>query len=449
MRRYLCLLLCLAMVAALLTGCGSSGSIQEYEEEETAEATEAPEEETAEEPEEAEATEEPEEEPEAADEPAAESDTDAQPADESGTDAEAAETPEPTATPDPGLGFEAYDADTVVATYDGRDVTWQEYYYWLSYFVEYSDYLSAMGAFTYTDSWDGNDISSVHTNAEVVRTSAWGNLSQYEAIQSLAEDMDIALDQADQDQVKALFEQNADSYGDGDGTCTDEEITAYEGYLDEQNVGRKMYDHMSGLAILSEKVFTALYGEDGADYPDEDVAKYAVDTGLLAAKHILLMTVDASTGEDLSEEEAAEKKKDIDELYDQLSKVEDDPEALEKLFDELMNDRSEDTGLAMYPDGYLFTEGEMVPEFEQAVKDLEEYGLSQPVQTDYGWHIILRLPIDPDGAVMDANGQPSTVRTSAASQAYYDLLAQTTEEAEIVWEDGFEELDIGEIFGQR
>lgn len=447
MRKYLALLLCLALTAALLTGCGSS-SIKEYEEEEpAAQATDAPQDgadDDADEPAD-----------DAEDAPDEDADEPAAPADDSGTDAEAAddapatETPEPTATPDPGLGFDAYDADQVVATYDGRDITWQEYYYWLSYYVEYSDYLAAVGAFSYSDSWDGNDISSTHTNAEVVRISAWGNLAQYEAVQTLAEDMDLTLDEDDQAQVRALFEQNADGYGDGDGTCTDEEITAYEGYLGEQNVSRAQFDHMSELALLSEKVFTTLYGEDGADYPDEDVEKYAVDEGLMAAKHILLMTVDASTGEALSEEEAAEKKEDIDELYDQLSQVEDDPEALEELFDELMKERSEDTGLIMYPDGYMFTEGGMVPEFEDTVKSLDEYGLSQPVQSDYGWHIILRLPVDLDGAIMDVNGEASTVRLAAANQAYAALLAQTTEEAEVVWADGFEELDLGEVFGQR
>jgi parvulin-like peptidyl-prolyl isomerase len=46
------------------------------------------------------------------------------------------------------------------------------------------------------------------------------------------------------------------------------------------------------------------------------------------------------------------------------------------------------------PDGYVFTYDEMVEEFEDAAFDLEINGISEPVETTYGYHIILRLDID-------------------------------------------------------
>lgn len=62
------------------------------------------------------------------------------------------------------------------------------------------------------------------------------------------------------------------------------------------------------------------------------------------------------------------------------------------LFDRLMKEKSLDPDLAAYPDGYLFTNGEMVAEFENAVKAL---GINKctpvPVKTTYGYHVILRL----------------------------------------------------------
>lgn len=400
------LLLCLCLTAGLLTGCGSGG-IGQYEEE----GAQTPPEETA--------------------------------------DAEAAtDTPAPTATPDPGLGPEAYDGDTVVAAINGEPVTWQEYYYWLRYYVDYSDYLAGLGAFSYTDSWDGNDISSTLTNAEVVRTSAWENLSQYRAMEALAKELDVTLDDGGQAQIETAFETAADEMGDGDGTCSDDEADAYEDYLGEQFMTREMYDRMIGDSLLMDAAFEALYGEEGKDFPDDEAVSYGEEQELLRAKHILLMTVDKETGAALDEETAAEKKAKADELYEQLAAVKDDPEKLETLFDQLMEEYTEDNS-SDFPDGYLFAADVMVPEFEDTTRGLEEYGLSEPVQSSYGWHIILRLPIDPDGTVLDTGGQQTPLRAAAASDAMMTLITETVQKAEVTWEPGFEELDVGEIFGER
>ena len=59
-------------------------------------------------------------------------------------------------------------------------------------------------------------------------------------------------------------------------------------------------------------------------------------------------------------------------------------------FDKLMNEYSEDPGLVSYPDGYIFTTGEMVQEFEDAAFAIEIGTISDIVKTDYGYHIIKR-----------------------------------------------------------
>ena len=258
----------------------------------------------------------------------------------------------------------------------------------------------------------------------------------------------MTLDQDDLDAIAANFEQSADANGDGDGECTDEEITAFEGYLSDMFMDRALFDRMGAANALYDKSFAALYGEDAADYPDEDVLAYAQEQGMLCCKHILIMSIDQSTGEALSENDLAERKEKVDGLYDQLAAVADDQEKLVELFDELMEANSEDTGLAMYPDGYLFTPGTMVPEFEGATAALAEYGLSEPVESDYGWHIILRLPIDPDQPVMGSTGSSSTLRANAAGEAFLGRISEVSDSADVVWKDDFENVDIGEIFGE-
>ena len=62
-------------------------------------------------------------------------------------------------------------------------------------------------------------------------------------------------------------------------------------------------------------------------------------------------------------------------------------------FDQLIEDFGEDPGMAFSPDGYVFTDGEMVAPFEDAVKALPVGGISQPVESDYGYHIIMRMPL--------------------------------------------------------
>ena len=238
-----------------------------------------------------------------------------------------------------------------------------------------------------------------------------------------------------------------DSYGDGDGTVTDEELAAYDEYIDGQFMDRELLDNMSRVSLLSDKLFTELYGEKGEKIPEEDVLAYADELGLLACKHILLMTVDPTTGQALEEDVLAEKKAKADELYAQLAAVAGDSQALEALFDQLMQENSEDSGLAAYPDGYIFTPGVMVPEFESTTQALEEYGLSEPVQSSYGYHIILRLPVDPEGSCTDASGA-APLRASAASDAFALLLDETNSQAQILWQEGMQAPDISAIFGQ-
>ena len=65
-------------------------------------------------------------------------------------------------------------------------------------------------------------------------------------------------------------------------------------------------------------------------------------------------------------------------------------------FNSLLAQYGTDPGMKSNPNGYLFTDGDMVAEFENAVKALNIGACSSvPVKSGFGWHIIVRL--DPTG----------------------------------------------------
>ena len=406
MKKLIALALALCLILCLLAGCGSK-------------AEETPEETPAEEN--VEAT------PEATPEP----------------------TPEPAGIGLGGTGYETFPGDMVVATVNGTDVTWMEYFYWLRYYTMYIQQLAGQYGMI-LDGWDAHDLSGENTNAQVVLMNAQANLIQDHVVRTETAKLGVELTEEDRTELEAIYNTNADQVtGNADGEVTEDELLSFEGYLaSEMYVDKDFFNSFNAVSMLSQRGFEAEFGQNGENLSDEAALAFAEDNGLLAAKHILLLTVDPDTREPLSDEEIAEKRQRAEDLYAQLSAVRDDPDALAALFDQLTAEYTEDTGYAHYPEGYFFGEGEMVAAFEDAVKLLEVGGLSEVVESEYGYHIILRIPIDPNAVIgTDANGKDVTLRYAAATQQYNAELTAWTDAAEVVWSEGFEDLDLAPIFG--
>ena len=109
------------------------------------------------------------------------------------------------------------------------------------------------------------------------------------------------------------------------------------------------------------------------------------DNTYLRAKHVLILTQDEATREPLPEADIAERKVKADGILARAKAGED--------FDALVKEYSEDPGSQANPDGYVFTSGEMVQEFEDCVRNLG-YGEIGFAETPYGYHIIKRLELD-------------------------------------------------------
>ncbi len=163
------------------------------------------------------------------------------------------------------------------------------------------------------------------------------------------------------------------------------------------------------------------------------------------ARHILLLTVDMEgqpTLQDdgtyayppLEDSVIAEKKALAEDLLAQLQAADD----LDAKFNELMNEYSEDTGLAANPNGYTTTVGQMVAPFEQAALALDFGEMSGIVESSYGYHIILR------GEVADLDSYAEQYRESQLEK----LVDQELEQAEVVRSDKLNSLNAAEFFNR-
>ena len=154
--------------------------------------------------------------------------------------------------------------------------------------------------------------------------------------------------------------------------------------------------------------------------------------------YILLKTVDDSQ-QPLSDDEIAGKRAQAEDLLSQLQA--EDADGLEAKFDELMNDHSEEgrnaDGALAAPDGASAVPGDMVSEFEEASLALEVGGLSGIVETMFGYHIILRLPID----VSQYEEDWYTDGADAAILAAMD-------EAEVIVDDAISGLDVSDFYNR-
>ena len=213
--------------------------------------------------------------------------------------------------------------------------------------------------------------------------------------------------------------------------------------------GQETYDNRKLLFNLTDETMEFIYSV--SDYYDNLLhtltsapTQDELNQYVYQAKHILLLTVDMDgtpTVQDgayvypsLDEETIAEKKALADDLLSQL-RSSDDPEAL---FDELMNEYSEDTGLESNPDGYTTTVGQMVPAFEETALSLDFGEISDVVESSYGYHIILR------GEVEDLDSYADQYRQSLLDAR----IDQWLEDAEVTPVETIENLDVANFYNR-
>lgn len=164
-------------------------------------------------------------------------------------------------------------------------------------------------------------------------------------------------DQVSDEKIDAELEEVAEQYGG---------IEEYEAIIEAQGMDLDAFKKDIRLTLLIQEAI-----KDHVEISDEEIKEAYEDLKPDATvQHILV-----------EDEELAE---------DLIKQLEDGAE-----FSELVTEHTEDPG-SMDTEGiYSFSEGEMVPEFEEAAFALDEgETTTEPVKSDHGYHVIRRLELD-------------------------------------------------------
>ena len=156
----------------------------------------------------------------------------------------------------------------------------------------------------------------------------------------------------------------------------------YNAFLEQQGITDEFIDMMCQSLGYTDKLVEKISTETPAS--DEEMKTFFKEH-YRRAKHVLIMTVDEATQMPFDDAKKAEAKKKADEILARAQSGED--------FDALINEFNEDPGMKSNPDGYVFTDGEMVQEFTDGVDSLEAGGITI-AETSYGYHIIKRYALD-------------------------------------------------------
>lgn len=311
----------------------------------------------------------------------------------------------------------------VVMTINGAEVRADEYASYIKYNMKY--YEDMYSQYGLVGLWEDDEA------AEMIGASMPEAASE-QAIYTkvLLENFDkenLKMDGPHQQRMRQMktqmLEQAAQVEAMRDGKNADEvdEQKAYESMIGNYGFTPQLYENFMYVsecyAMLEEKLF----GENGTQAPsDEELLQYFKDN-YLAAKHILIQ----ADGQNHTDEEARE-------LAEQ---------ALARLnagesFDTVMNELTEDPGTAANPNGYIFTEGDMVDEFYEAAKSLKENEISDLVPTSFGYHIVQRVPLNAEQHLDEYR----EILCEKMGKTMDNLVSQWMDEADVQTTDLYDEI---------
>ena len=324
--------------------------------------------------------------------------------------------------------------DRILFTANGAEVTEDFFRYFVYYYK--TELESVYGVIT---DWNA-ELQDGMTYWEYVKHMAEEWFLYAGAVRAQLIRLGIEITEEDLSAVEENWTALCENYGGEEAA-----ITA----LEESHCSKEMYKYIVETNVLTEKCFAHMYGLDGSKVSDEDCADKTAEDGYYMTKHILILTSktdEAGNTVALTEEEktdALKKAESIVTLLDQCA-----PEEVESRFDELMYSFTEDPGIAAFPDGYLFQEGDMVDEYFNGTTALEIGEYSGVVESSHGYHIILRLPVNYDVVPMSHSDYLNygydyyTLRYIVAEEMFQANLNSWIDLVEVSYEEAYDNIDM-------
>ena len=318
--------------------------------------------------------------------------------------------------------------DKTVMTVGNVEVPAELYFYWVCYVCssleynilsEYSNYGlygACINRETMTVNW-----ASTYANMplmEYALAQAEDTIKYYMSIEELAAEKNAGLTTANQVDIENNFRKAVEEMGGGN---------AFVDYLKMLGISRASFDRISAASYLYMNLLDLVFLEGSDLYlAEEDYNNYAT-----YADHILIATQNMQSGDPLTQQQQVEKYQFALELSEQIQAA-DDPIAK---FEELAAEYSDDPGRKDNPFGYIYTPGTMVDEFEATAVTLLPGEISEPVQSDYGFHIILRRDLI-------AALQEDESRKVEVAQEYLDqLLVRKRSASEVTYDECLTTID--------
>lgn len=265
----------------------------------------------------------------------------------------------------------------------------------------------------------GMDVSTLWNDPQMVDSviqSAKDSVIQYHVVAQQFKKDKLSLNKLEIDEMNDYKQSVVDQlnmYGGENG---------FAAALEMQGLTEEMYDSSLVLSSYARALNNHYFGVGGVLVPsDAELQKYFSDN-YIQAKHILIRIVDDAY-QPLPAEQVKEKKALAEEVLAKVQAGED--------FDQLIAQYGEDPGMASSPKGYIFTEGEMVDAFYTGAKALADGEISGLVESDYGYHIIKREPLD----LSQLDAYRDTLVAGAAGKDFNGLIQEWAGAAEVVTMD--------------
>ena len=341
---------------------------------------------------------------------------------------------------DPGQRvLSAYAPDTVVMTIDGSEVYWNEFAFWL---CTTAKELADEAGVSMIEDWNAvYDTQTGETWGDRLLANVVEKEKQFHSLEAKAEGYGLELGEEGEAYVENSLAESLAAFQIPSEEESGETLRRY--YLDAD-----VLRYQAKISYLYLLLYQEMFGADGEKLSDAELNDYVAQEGFITVRHILLSTMDEN-GNPLSDEQKEKKLRQATRIIERLSEIEDNEERLAR-FDRYSNEYNEDPGVEQYPNGYCFTAGQMDEAFEAASAALQPWEVSpEPVESAYGYHVILRLPTTGDDVIdINEDGTPYLLRSDAAQATYTALVQAWIDDAEVVWSPEFEHLDVQTLFAK-